>query len=257
MSLILFNDTTEQYNVQIFQHSVGTDYKRIKIEFEENIDISSLPFKNGFQNVNEHNNSLQGDYSEYKYIYYKNDEGNIVILTNNDEDIYVEITPDSNNVEPTTSSIVSYIPTLEELKEEKIKYFSSICNQSILNGVDIEIDNKIEHFSYSEEDQVNIKELFDLAIKTNIPLYYHADGESCKLYSVEQIVTIYSTMITNKMHHTTYFNQLKQYINSIENKENLADLTYGTELTGIYLDTYNNAMAQAGLLLQTLIKENE
>ena len=111
----------------------------------------------------------------------------------------------------------------------------------------------MEHFSYNEEDQVNIKELFDLAIQTNVPMYYHPDGASCKLYTVEQIVSIYTTNVTNKMHHITYFNQLKLYVNSLKTSEDVETVTYGDELTGDYLKTYNNAMEQASIGLTTFL----
>ncbi len=201
----------------------------------------------------EHNHMLQGDYSEYKYIYKKEDE-NTVILTNNEEDIYVNIAPESTvpSVEPEL-----YVPTLDELKENKIKYFSSLCNQAIINGVDIEINGVMEHFSYNDEDQVNIKEIFDLAVQTNVPMYYHADGDSCKMYTVDQIIALYITATTNKMHHTTYFNQLTMFINAIEDKEELSALKYGDELTGEYLKTYNDAMKQAALLLEVLLQSRQ
>ena len=86
-------------------------------------------------------------------------------------------------------------------------------------------------------------------------MYYHADGESCKLYTVEQIIAIYSTASTNKMHHTTYFNQLKLYTESLESIDDVNDVTYGQELTGEYLETYNASMAQAQLVLETLLSK--
>ncbi len=54
-----------------------------------------------------------------------------------------------------------------------------------------------------KKDQTNIKELFDLAIQTNVPMYYHSDGNSCKLYTVKQIIELYTTADMNKMHHIT------------------------------------------------------
>ena len=90
-------------------------------------------------------------------------------------------------------------------------------------------------------------------MQTNVPLYYHADGESCKLYTVEQIVNIYTTNATNKMHHITYFNQLKLYVNTLETNEEVELVNYGDELTGEYLKTYNDAMVQANIGLTTLL----
>lgn len=216
----------------------------IKFVFENNRPSDDI-LLSGFEVLNENTFENQSDdyYHGYTTLYRDIDE-NTVILSN-DGSVYVEPEP-VPEPEP-------YVPTLEEIKDLKVQSLSSICKQSIINGVDVEIDGVVEHFSYDEEDQVNIKELFDLAMQTNVPLYYHADGESCKLYTVEQIVSIYTTNATNKMHHITYFNQLKLYVNSLETIEEVKTVNYGDELTGEYLQTYNDAMAQANVGLTTLL----
>ena len=55
------------------------------------------------------------------------------------------------------------------------------------------------------------------------------------------------------MHHITYFNQLKLYVNTLETIEEVETVNYGDELTGEYLQTYNDAMAQASVGLTTLL----
>lgn len=157
-----------------------------------------------------------------------------------------------NNITFTAEFV--YVPTLEEVKTSKINTFSNMCSMAITNGVDVAFaEDNVEHFSYTEEDQVNLKEIFDLAVQTNVPMYYHADGKGCKLYTVEQIIAIYTSATTNKMHHTTYFNQIRMYINSLETKEEVEVVEYGQELTGEYLQTYNKSMAQAQLVLEALL----
>ena len=148
----------------------------------------------------------------------------------------------------------------EKLKEQiintkinKISECNKICNQMIVNGIDVEIDGVVEHFSCKEEDQMNIKELFDLSGQTNVPMYYHSDGGNCKAYTTEQIISIYATACANKNHHTTYFNQLRQYINSLETLEEIEAVVYGQELPNEYIETYNGAMTQAQLVLETLL----
>ena len=181
------------------------------------------------------------EYSEFITVYREIDGG---CQFSNDGSVYTEVIP--------------YIPSLEEVKESKIRELSNICNFKITNGVEINIDGKNEHFSYKEEDQVNIKEIFDLCVQTNVPLYYHSDGESCKMYTVEQIIDLYATATTNKMHHITYFNQLKDYINSLQSIEAVQNVKYGQELDGDYIDIYNASMYQAQLVLEALLtKRNE
>jgi hypothetical protein len=222
--------------------------KTIKIIFENELPLDDI-LCSGFEIINESTDENISDnyYHSYTTIYRRFDDEMTVSLSN-DGSVYVEPEiPEYVEPEP-------YVPTLEEVKNAKISNFSLICSDSIVNGVDVTFSkNNIEHFSYTEEDQVNIKEIFDLAIQTNVPMYYHADGEGCKLYTVEQIIAIYTSATTNKMHHITYFNQIRMYINSLETTDEVEAVEYGQELTGEYLQTYNESMAQAQLVLEALL----
>lgn len=199
---------------------------------------------NGFEILNENNDFVQAEYPDFNTVYRTYEEDSNRIEISNDGEIYVK---------PVIPTPEPYVPTLEEVKIMKINELSYTCNNLIINGVDIEIDGEIEHFSYKEEDQVNIKELFDLAVQTNVPMFYHADGCACKLYTVEQIINLYATATTNKMHHTTYFNQMKLYVNALETMEEVNAIEYGQELAGEYLETYNASMAQSQLVLEALL----
>ena len=214
------------------------------INFDGNVPTENEVIK-GFEILNENNDFVQAEYPEYSTIYRTYEDDTYKVEFSNDGSVYVEPKP--------TPEPEPYVPTLDDIKTSKISELSYTCNQSIVNGVDIEIGGITEHFSYKDEDQVNIKEIFDLAVQTNVPMYYHADGESCKLYTVDQIITLYSTATTNKMHHTTYFNQLKLYTESLETEDEVNAITYGQELTGEYLETYNASMEQAQVVLDALI----
>ncbi len=244
MSLIKFTKSTDIINANLSMDS----QKHIKIKF---LSLDDIPDKNillsGFVEMNEHNHFIQSDFLDMKYIYRIEDELHYT-MTSKENDIYVE--PPIVEPEP----IEPYVPTIDEIRESKISAFSNICNMSIVHGVDIDIDGIIEHFSYTEEDQTNIKELFDLALQTNVPMYYHSDGNSCKLYSVEQIIELYTTAAMNKMHHITYFNQIKMFLQTLDDADTITSIEYGHELTGKYLDTYNAAMAQAKIGMETLLK---
>lgn len=201
---------------------------------------------NGFEILNENNDFVQADYRDFTTIY-RIYPDTCKIELSNDGSVYIE--PEKfPDPEP-------YIPTLGDIKSQKINELSHVCSQSITGGVSIDIDGTMEQFSYKDEDQVNIKEMFDLAVQTNVPMYYHSDGNSCKLYTVDQIIALYIATTTNKMHHQTYFNQLKLYILNQNNEEEVKDINYGDELTGEYLATYNDAMMQAQELLNVLLKK--
>lgn len=151
---------------------------------------------------------------------------------------------------------MEYTQTLDEVKTEKINELSAICKNKIESGVTIQIDGVDETFSYGIEsgDQGNIDDIFSLAVSTNLPQPYHCDGGSCKLYTAQQITELYVAVKVLKAKETTYFNQMKQYINSLNDTNIIKAITYGDELTGIYLENYNSMMEQSQAIIQALVK---
>lgn len=235
------------------------DSTRIKCRFYSDLSIEDINnLRSGFKELNENNLKVQGDFSKMKYIYRRLDD-KTVIFTSDENDIYIEPekieenTP-ANETAKTNPDVNA--PTIEESKYLKILELSSICNSSIINGVDIIIDEKYEHFSYKNEDQANIKELFDIAIASNAPIYYHADGMGCKLYSVDEITELYTKAMLNKTHHMTYFNQIKMYVETLDDIEKINEMFYGQELTGKYLEVYNDVMKQTKENINLMIHKN-
>ena len=251
MSLIQFNGMIKMYSV-ILENVNTSKYNRIKIIFEKEADLLEASLFNGFVELNENNLVKQADYSDIKYVYKKLEDGVTVILTNSKNDVYIKPIAPEPAPEPEP-----YIPTLEEIKINKINELSSLCKISIISGFDVEINDCTEHFSYDEYDQMNIKEIFDLSMKTKLPMYYHSNGESCKEYSVENIAIIYSTGAMFKMHHVTYFNQLSSLIKNMTSKAEIEYVFYGQELTGTYLQTYQSAMEQAQNNIDTLLVQSK
>ena len=149
---------------------------------------------------------------------------------------------------------IEYELTLDETKQKKINELSTICKNKIESGVTIQIDSVDETFSYGIEsgDQGNIDDIFNLAISTGLSQPYHCNGGNCKLYTVQQISELYVACKVLKAKETTYFNQMKQYILELNNKDTIESITYGQELTGIYLENYNAMMAQSQEIINAL-----
>lgn len=222
MEKIKFNKNDIIFNVRMTR--VKDDV--IKIESEKAIPNEIIT--NGFSIINEFNDSIMADYSDYKTIYVESTDNAYYLSTG---DKYVEPTPE--NPEPTEP----IIETLENIKTNKISELNTICNKMITSGVDVEIDGKTEHFSYTIEDQANIDDIAQMAKSTNMEQSYHCDNGSCKLYTVEEITKIYMTQKMNKAHNITYANQLKLYVKSLKEKAEVESIAYGQDLTGEYLNT--------------------
>ena len=134
----------------------------------------------------------------------------------------------------------------------KLEEISNACNAAIVTGVNY---NNAD-FSYNIEDQGNISRAVEFS-KTGLDVPYHANGESCRLFSPNEIITVYIANENNLTHHTTYHNQLKLYVNTLETKEEIEAVVYGQELTGEYLDTYNEMMAQARKIISAYLNIDE
>lgn len=125
--------------------------------------------------------------------------------------------------------------TIEYVRESKINEMSRTCNQVIEAGFDITLsDNLQHHFSLTTQDQLNLISLSSMAANGMEAIPYHADGEICKFYSAADISEIVSQATAFKIYHTTYYNALKNYINSLETIEEIAAITYGTVLPEEY-----------------------
>lgn len=133
-----------------------------------------------------------------------------------------------------------------EAKEKKLKELTVACGNAIDAGTTVELsDGTNKAFTYALVDQNNISEMFNAVLLGATEYPYHANGDVCDMFSALDIVTIYSTMSVFKTGHTTYHNQLKQYVNSLTVKEDIEAIVYGTPLSGVYLDNYNQLMEQA------------
>lgn len=208
------------YKVELNKDNYCTGNLSTVGSFETYIELEELP--NDFYDITK------------ARCYYKPDDQDILVL---DEEKYSE-------------ESIKHDEFLRNLaKETKITEFNQKCNTSIQSGV--EYNNS--HYSYTTEDQLDLKTAVENAISTGLDVPYHADGESCRLHSVDEIVAIYVACQSNLVHHTTYFNQLKQYINSLTTVEEIQAVEYGQELTGEYLENYNLMIAQSTKLIEAFI----
>lgn len=142
------------------------------------------------------------------------------------------------------------------LKELSISELSDMCQKTIFLGQDIELsDGTTERFEFKDQDQSNIKQLWD-AIKDGATAYpYQSDNGACKVYSAIDIAKIYVTMSTTITSNLTYYHQLKDYVNSLETADEVEAVTWGQELTGEYLEHYNTMMSEATSQTQAIIQK--
>lgn len=125
--------------------------------------------------------------------------------------------------------------TPENIKLKKIEEMSIMCNKTIEEGFDVTLsDNTVHHFSLTIHDQLNLISLSTLVASSETEIPYHADGELCKFYSIEDIATIVSTATSFKSYHVSYFNSLRSYIESLESIYDVKNITYGIDIPEEY-----------------------
>ncbi len=128
----------------------------------------------------------------------------------------------------------AYVP-IEKIRADKISEMSRICNETIENGFDLQMtDGTTEHFSLTTQDQLNLTTLSAMIQSGLQTIPYHADGELCKFYSVEDMKKLIDYGTKFITYQTTYFNSLRNYINSLENADEIKAVEYKMEIPAEY-----------------------
>lgn len=123
--------------------------------------------------------------------------------------------------------------TVDFVRQAKINRMSLACRTTIEHGFDLELRGTVHHFSLDVQDQLNLITLSAMA-QTQTLIPYHADGEECIFYTNEEINEIVETANAFKIYHTTYYNALKGYINSLETIEEINEVEYGMTIPEEY-----------------------
>jgi hypothetical protein len=129
-----------------------------------------------------------------------------------------------------------------EFRNQVLNALKSTCNESITNGVDVEIDGFTKHFSLETYDQINIMSLRGAVMAGAQSVSYHADGEDCITYSAANFALIANAAEAHIKHHQTYYNQLKKQTEAMEDINQVINVKYGDALTGEYLIKYTSIM---------------
>ena len=144
----------------------------------------------------------------------------------------------TNEPEPSETPVTHDIP--QEI-ENSIRSMSEACHTAIINGITI----GEAHYSLELEDQLNLTNLqaMIMAGATSVP--YHADGEECKMYTVEEFATIGNMATLWKTFHESYFNSLREYIKSLQDVSAIWEVRYGMEIPVEYqTDVLKTLIAQ-------------
>lgn len=163
---------------------------------------------------------------------------------------------DSDKMYDKETTSITEVTTLEQAMAVKLAELSEVCGAAINAGATVTLpDGTEEQFTYSTADQANISEMFTACLMGAESYPYHANDEACKTYTAAQIMAIYGTLSMYKTGQLTYHNQLKQYVKTLDDMEDVLAVVYGQPLIGDYLTAYNTLMQEAQAQMQAVISK--
>lgn len=207
----------------------------VTLQFPQNIEpiINTSGFKLYLDAAAEHD--IGGNsYNGFTTIYRNDDETvkyNGYQLSNNGS-VYIAPPPPEPIPEPE-----QYVPTLEEVQEQKIAEMSMMQQSIIQAGVQVTLsDGTTEHFTLTEHDQTSLMGLQTqvAAGADNIPWHTSDQSQHCKYYSNADMALIVTAAMQYVTYHVTYYRDLRIYIRSLDNKDEVNAVFYGMDIPEEY-----------------------
>jgi hypothetical protein len=128
--------------------------------------------------------------------------------------------------------VFTYVTPPEDIvavRDRKIKEMNDAQQKVIAEGFDIEIDGVAEHFTMTTNDQTSMLGLMSMVQSGMelIPWHTSDNDEHCKYYTNEQMKAIIGKAMEFLTLNITYFRDLRIYINSLENNDEINAIEYG------------------------------
>ena len=208
--------TEEKSNEEIYLIEFKSDNNIV--ELKGNFPIKTTGFT--LSRIGKNDN---WDYSTYTTVYREIEGG---VQFSNDGSVYIEPEP----IEP-------YVPTLEEIKELKLKEMNIIQQSTIQQGINVTLtDGTVEHFTLTDHDQTSLMGLQAQVAQgaEQIPWHTSDQSEHCKFYSNADMALITSAAMSCVTWHVTYFRDLRIYIRSLQTKEEVEAVVYGMDIPTEY-----------------------
>lgn len=111
---------------------------------------------------------------------------------------------------------------------------SASCEQIIYAGVDVELSEGTEHFSLTQNDQINLFGKQAQLAAGSEKLEYHQDGQACKYYSSADMQKIITAAMAYVSYHTTYCNSAFTWLEACEKASDMQSVRYGETIPEQY-----------------------
>lgn len=159
----------------------------------------------------------------------------------NDGSVYVE--PEiSPNPKP-------YNPTLDEVKESKKAEIKMKVQNEILPDVMI----ASYAFGYNESDMIAIRNAYEDSISSGMSVILKDSTGQSRELNEEEITDLYKKQEIKRLEKESYAQCLLDYIDGLTSKEAVNSVEYGDELTGKYLEKYNEKVSNTQSYIEKVI----
>jgi hypothetical protein len=139
---------------------------------------------------------------------------------------------------------------LVKAKRVKLEALSIICKNKIVAGFSIALSDGQQSFKLTTEDQLNLMQIEAQLSSGESYFVYHATNQPCRLYNREDMAKIISAFRKHVLYHTTYYNSVKQYINSLSDLEKINMFSYGDDISDSVTDPVLRQIVKNGGNLQ-------
>lgn len=164
------------------------------------------------------NGSIVAKYEGFETVYMKVDGG---MILSNDGSVFME--------QPVQELDV------EQIRAAKIAEISNRCENTIYEGVDVELtDGSVVHISLTEKDQINLFRKQHQISTGATQLEYHADGELCKYYSAADMTKMIDVAMKFVQFNTIYCNSMFAWIKGVETTTEIEAIKYGEQIPDRY-----------------------
>lgn len=159
----------------------------------------------------------------------------------NDGSVYVE--PEiSPNPKP-------YNPTLDEVKESKKAEIKMKVQNEILSDAMI----ASYAFGYNESDMIAIRNAYEDSISSGMSVILKDSTGQSRELNEEEITDLYKKQEIKRLEKESYAQCLLDYIDGLTSKEAVNSVEYGDELTGKYLEKYNEKVSNTQSYIEKVI----
>lgn len=120
--------------------------------------------------------------------------------------------------------------TLEGAQKAKIRELSNACHTAIYAGADATTSKGTEHFSLTDNDQINLSSSMEQVKGGAAQVPYHADGQLCRMFTAEEMTRAYQAAVHYIAYNTTLCNHLLTWVRRCTTVVDVNAITYTSAL---------------------------